>query len=90
MARVAVDVFNFDGSVIHQNADGESETASVMMLMVWPRALRQRTLTRIDNGIEMAMIRVLFQFPRNSKIIIAVRHAAMIASRMTPWMEART
>src|SRR5260370_357241 len=61
----------------------------VMILMVWPRALRQRMLTRIDKGIETAMIRVLFQFPRKSRIITAVRQAAMMPSRMTPWMEAR-
>ena len=47
-------------------------------------------LTRIDNGIEIAMISVLFQFPRKSRIITAVRQAAIIASRITPWMEART
>src|SRR6266850_2374907 len=48
---------------------------SVMMLMVWPSALRQRMLTRIDKGIEMAMIRVLFQFPRKSNILHVNRRA---------------
>ena len=47
-------------------------------------------LTRIDNGIETEMMSVLFQFPRKSRIITAVRQAAIIASRITPWMEART
>ena len=60
------------------------------MLIVSPRALSRRTLTRIDNGIEIAIISVLFQFPRNSKIITAVRQAAIRASRKTPCTEART
>ncbi len=47
-------------------------------------------LTRIDSGMETAMITVLFQFPRKSRIMAAVRQAAIIASRMTPCMEART
>src|SRR6266436_2352511 len=62
----------------------------VMMLMVWPRALRHRMLTRMDKGIDTAIISVLFQLPRKSRIMAAVRQAAMIASRITPWMEART
>ena len=61
-----------------------------MMLMVWPKALKSRTLTRMDKGIETAMMSVLFQLPRKSRIMIAVRHAAMSASRKTPWIEART
>ena len=35
-------------------------------------------------GIEMAMISVLFQSPRKSRIIMAVRHAAITVSRSTP------
>ena len=62
----------------------------VMMLMVSPRALRQRMLTRMDKGMETAMIKVLFQLPRKSKIMMAVRQAAISASRNTPWMDART
>ena len=45
---------------------------------------------RIDSGIETAMISVLRQLPRNSRIISAVRHAAISASRSTPLIEART
>ena len=56
----------------------------VMMLIVSPSALRQRTLTRIESGIEMAMISVLFQLPRKSRIMNAVRQAAISASRSTP------
>ena len=62
----------------------------VMMLIVSPKAPRAMTLTRMDKGMEMAMISVLFQFPRKSRIMTAVRQAAISASRITPWMAART
>ena len=48
------------------------------------------TDVRIDSGIDIAMISVLRQLPRNNKIIDAVRHAAMMASRTTPFTAART
>ena len=47
-------------------------------------------LTRMDSGMETTMIMVLFQLPRKSRIIMAVRTAAISASRRTPWIEART
>ena len=46
--------------------------------------------TRIESGMEMAMISVLRQLPRNSRIISAVRQAAIKPSRITPWIAART
>ncbi len=63
---------------------------SVMMLIVSPRALITQMETRIESGIETAMMMVLRQLPRNSRIMAAVRQAAMIASRMTPLTAART
>ncbi len=45
---------------------------------------------RIDNGMEMVMIRVLRQLPRNSSTISAVRQAAVSASVTTPFTAART
>lgn len=45
---------------------------------------------RIDSGIDTAMMAVLRQLPRNSRIIAAVRHAAISASRITPSMAAFT
>ena len=60
------------------------------MLMVSPSADRQMIEARIDSGIEMAMIRVLRQLPRNSRIMSPVRAAAMTASRTTPEIAART
>jgi hypothetical protein len=63
---------------------------SVMMLIVWPRALKAMIDTRMESGIETAMIRVLRQLPRNSRIMAAVRQAAISASRTTPPIAART
>ena len=60
------------------------------MLMVSPSALRTMTDVKMDSGIDMAMIKVLRQLPRNSRIIKPVRQAAMMASRTTPLMAART
>ena len=53
------------------------------MLIVWLSALSTITDVRIDRGIDTAMINVLRQLPRNSRIISAVRHAAITASRTT-------
>ena len=61
-----------------------------MMLMVSPSALSTQMEHRIESGMEMAMISVLRQLPRNSRIMMAVRQAAMMASRITPLMAART
>jgi hypothetical protein len=63
---------------------------SVMMLMVSPSALSTMMDVRIDSGIETAMMIVLRQLPRKTRIMIAVRHAAITASRTTPEMDART
>ena len=63
---------------------------SVMMLIVSPSALSTMIDARIESGIETAMISVLRQLPRNSRIISAVRQAAIDASRSTPSIEART
>ena len=45
---------------------------------------------KMESGIEVAMINVLRQFPRKSRIINPVRHAAIVASLITPSIEART
>ena len=54
------------------------------MLIVSPSALSTMIEVRIESGIETAMISVLRQLPRKSRIISAVRHAAITASRTTP------
>src|SRR5580700_12340922 len=63
---------------------------SVMMLIVCPIALRTMIEVRIANGIEVAMITVLRQLPRNVRIMKAVRHAAINVSRTTPLIAPRT
>ena len=63
---------------------------SVMRLMVSPSPLRAAIEDRIESGIEIAMMTVLRQLPRNSKIMTAVRQAAISASRTTPVMAPRT
>ena len=60
------------------------------MLMVSPSALNTQMEVRMESGIEIAMISVLRQLPRNSRIMMAVRQAAMMASRTTPLTAART
>ena len=50
---------------------------SVMMLIVSPSALSAMIELRIDSGIDTAMISVLRQLPRKTRIISAVRHAAI-------------
>ncbi len=62
----------------------------VMMLMVSPRKLSVITEVRMESGIDTAMMSVLRQLPRNSRIIRAVRHAATIASWRTPEIAPRT
>jgi hypothetical protein len=59
---------------------------SVIMLMVCPIRLRAITEHRIARGMEVAIISVLLQLPRNNRIMKAVRHAAIRASRTTPAM----
>ena len=63
---------------------------SVMMLMVSPSADRQMIEASIDSGIEIVMISVLRQVPRNSRIMSAVSAAAITPSRTTPLIAART
>ncbi len=63
---------------------------SVIMLIVSPNALSVMIEHRIDKGIDTAMMIVLRQLPRKIRIMMAVKHAAMIASRTTPLIEART
>ncbi len=63
---------------------------SVMMLIVWPSSPSTITEARIDSGIDTAIMTVLRQLPKNSRIISPVSIAAMIASRITPLTDART
>ena len=88
--QVALDIFDRDGCVILLDSDGEASPPKVMMLIVSCSALRTMIDVRIDSGIEIAMVNVLRQLPRNSRIIRPVKQAAIMASRMTPFTAART
>src|ERR1017187_359392 len=58
---------------------------SVIRFMVLPSALRQMIETRMASGIEIAIIRVLRQLPRKSRIIAACLTAAMILLFLGNW-----
>jgi hypothetical protein len=61
-----------------------------MILIVSPIALSTMMDVRIAKGIEVAMIKVLRQLPRNVRIMKAVRHAAISVSLTTPLIAPRT
>ena len=63
---------------------------SVMMFSVSPIADRAMIEPRIASGIEVAMITVERQLPRNSRIIRLVKAAAIAPSRATPAIAPRT
>jgi hypothetical protein len=61
-----------------------------MVVDVSPSADRQQIDARIDSGIEIVMISVLRQLPRNSRMSRPVSAPAITASRTTPAMAPRT
>ena len=63
---------------------------NVMMFSVSPSAPRTMIEHKIESGMDVATTRVLRQLPRKSRIINAVRHAAIKPSRKTPLIAART
>jgi hypothetical protein len=63
---------------------------SVMMFNVSPSADRVAMEPRMASGMEVAMMMVERQLPRNSRIIRLVSTAAITPSRATPEMAART
>jgi hypothetical protein len=62
----------------------------VITLIVSCNALSTIIEVRMESGMETAMINVLRQLPRKSRIIKPVRQAATTASRMTDPTAART
>ncbi len=60
------------------------------MLMVSPSEVKTTIEVRIESGMEVQTMSVLRQLPRKSRIMRAVRNAAIDASRNTPKIEART
>ena len=75
--EVAVDVLDLHRGVVHQDADRQGEAAERHDVDGLAESAQAKMLTRIDRGMEIAMMRVLLQLPRKSRIMIAVRHAAM-------------
>jgi len=78
-----VDVLDGDRRVVDQDADRQRESPNVMML-ISPSADRQQIDVKIDKGIEIVMIRVLRQLPKNNRINKPVSAPAITASRTTP------
>ncbi len=73
------------GGVVDQDADGQGQAAQghdVEGLAGRPTA--PAMAARTDSGIEIAMITVERQLPRNSRIMTLVRAAAMTPSWITP------
>ncbi len=62
----------------------------VITLIVSCNKLSTIIEVRMERGIETAMMNALRQLPRNSRIINAVRQAAIMASRITDPTAART
>ena len=62
----------------------------VMMFKVSPTMYSVMIEQRIESGIDTAMMQVLRQLPKNTRISIAVSSAAITASRTTPLMAALT
>ena len=84
--EIAVDVLDFDGGVVDQDADGQRQAAEGHDVDGLAEGARASSEERIESGMETAMMSVLRQLPRKTRIMIAVRQAAMMASRTTPLM----
>ena len=88
--HMAVDVFDLTVASSTRMPTASASPPSVIRLIVSPSALRTASEVRTESGIEIAMMSVLRHEPRNSRIIIAVRHAAITPSRTTPLIAALT
>ena len=87
LLEMVVDVLDRDGRFIDENADGERESG-VAVLRVSPidsRMIEPSTAS----GIEVAMMIVERQLPRNNRIITLVSSATMMPSRATAAMAPR-
>jgi len=84
LRQVSLDIFNGHRGVVHQDTDRERQAAERHQIDRFVQRAQYRDRDRIESGIEMAMITVLRQLPRNKRIISAVRQAATTPSRRTP------
>ena len=78
--KIPVDVFDFDGGIVDQDSDRQGKPAEGHDVDGLAQKLSTMRETRTESGIETAMINVLRQLPRKTRIMIAVRQAAIIAS----------
>ena len=84
LRQVAMDVLHLDRRIVHQDADRQRKAAQRHGVERLPKNFSTMIEVRIESGIEIATTSVLRQLPRKSKIISAVRLAAITASRTTP------
>ena len=85
LLEMPVDVLDGDGCIVDQNADGQRQSAQRHDVERLRRpATSAISAHRTASGIEVAMMTVERQLPRNSRIIRLVSAAAMMPSRITP------
>jgi hypothetical protein len=78
-----LNVFDLDGGIVTNIPTAKAKPPIVIRLMVSPTKYKAISEHMMDSGIDTAMIQVVRQLPRNSKIIAAVRPAAINASCST-------
>ena len=76
-ADVALDVLDHDRAVVHQDADRQGEAAERHGVECLATDYITSTAVMIDSGMAARMMTVRRQLPRNSRIISAVRPAAI-------------
>ena len=76
-AEIAVDVFDLDRGVVHQDADRQRQSAQRHHVDGFAQQVRMASDVRMESGIEMQTMMVLRQLPRNSRIIRPVSRAAI-------------
>ena len=86
-----MNIFDLHRRVVHQDSDSQRQSAQRHDVDRLAHC-RPSTISdvRMESGIDTQTISVLRQLPRNSRIISAVRAAAIVASRNTPLTAART
>ena len=80
-ADIAVDVFDFHGRIVDQNADRQSQPTQASSRSTNAPSRNSITIDdRIASGIETATMQRAAQLPRNTRIIVAVSSPAMMLS----------
>ena len=84
LLQMPVDIFKRNGALIHQDSNRKRQPPSVITLIVSPSHDSAVSENRTASGIEITMMMVERQLPRNSRIISVVNAAAITPSRTTP------